>query len=349
MVKRIRSKGWAGLLSRNLQTASRIALGVGRQAARKIAKRAGAHALGRLASPRTKGDWIAGMAITATGARRYHLYRPPGVVSGERLPLLVMLHGCSQDAGSFAKSTRMNSVAARERFLVLYPEQDRLANGQRCWNWFETRSGRARAEAALILAAVDQICLSYQGDRERVAIAGLSAGASMAALVVLRHPERFKALAMHSGVAPGRASSSAGAISAMQGRRSLVARPIVAAGASSLPPLLVIQGALDRVVAPANARAAALAWVNAGAANGAHVKESPERRVQRGQRHAMRVVDFKRRGAMVASLVEIERLGHAWSGGAAGEPFSDAAGPDVSRLVWAFASKQFDAAATLAR
>ena len=87
--------------------------------------------------------------------------------------------------------------AARERFMVLYPEQDRLANAQGCWNWFDTTSGRAMTEVALILRAIDQVCLLYPADRERVAIAGLSAGASMAALVVTRHPERFKALAMH--------------------------------------------------------------------------------------------------------------------------------------------------------
>jgi poly(3-hydroxybutyrate) depolymerase len=72
------------------------------------------------------------------GVRRYRLYRPPAVKSGERLPLMVMLHGCGQDAKSFANSTRMNAVAARERFLVLYPEQDRLSNAQGCWNWFDT-------------------------------------------------------------------------------------------------------------------------------------------------------------------------------------------------------------------
>jgi poly(3-hydroxybutyrate) depolymerase len=69
---------------------------------------------------------------------------------GERLPLMVMLHGCGQDAKNFAMSTRMNRIAARERFLVLYPEQDRLANAQGCWNWFDTTSGRAYGEAALI-------------------------------------------------------------------------------------------------------------------------------------------------------------------------------------------------------
>jgi poly(hydroxyalkanoate) depolymerase family esterase len=119
---------------------------------------------------------------------------------GERLPLMVMLHGCGQDARSFATSTRMNRVAARGRFLVLYPEQDRLANSQGCWNWFDTSAGRAYGEAALIMQAIDQVWMLYAGDRERVVIAGMSAGASMAALLVTRHPQRFKAVVMHSGI-----------------------------------------------------------------------------------------------------------------------------------------------------
>ena len=65
----------------------------------------------------------------------------------------------------------MNRIAMRERFLVLYPEQDRLANGQGCWNWFDTRTGRAYGESALIMKAIDQVCLLYAADRTRIAIA----------------------------------------------------------------------------------------------------------------------------------------------------------------------------------
>ena len=96
-------------------------------------------------APIGTGDWLAGVAIGSSGARRFRLFRPPDVKFGERLPLMVMLHGCHQDAKSFAASTRMNVVAARERFLVLYPEQDRLSNPQGCWNWFDTKSGLHRS------------------------------------------------------------------------------------------------------------------------------------------------------------------------------------------------------------
>jgi poly(hydroxyalkanoate) depolymerase family esterase len=290
----------------------------------------------RKPSPGT-GDWLPGVAMGATGARRFRLYRPPGLKAGERLPLLVMLHGCGQDADSFAASTRMNRVALRERFLVLYPEQDRLANAQGCWNWFDTASGRAQGEAALIMQAIDQVCLLHPVDRARVAIAGLSAGASMAALLVTQHPERFKAVAMHSGIPPGTASTRLSALGAMRGRRAslpLAATP--ATMAASWPPLLVIHGAADGVVSPDNGTAAARLWADAAGA----VAGTP-RRVQRGRRHPMAVTDFKCRGRTVATLVQVEQLPHAWSGGAARQPFSDALGPDAARMVWAFVSRQW--------
>ncbi|MBC7438250.1 MAG: PHB depolymerase family esterase [Bdellovibrionales bacterium] len=291
------------------------------------------------------GDWIAGVAVGTAGARRYRLYRPPGTVRGEQLPLLVMLHGCGQDAAGFALSTRMNRIAARERFLVLYPEQDRLHNMQGCWNWYDTRSGRAAGEADVIMKAIDQVSLLYAVDAQRVAIAGLSAGASMAALLVTRHPERFKAVVMHSGIAPGTANSTASALGAMQGRRKTAPLKVTPATmAANWPPLMVIHGSTDPVVAASNGRAAVQVWADAA---GATAREP--RVVQRGKRYPMTVTEFKRGTATVATLVRVNGLGHAWSGGLTSQACSDGSGPDASRMVWGFASRQFIAKAGTAR
>ena len=59
----------------------------------------------------------------------------------------------------------------------------------------------------------------------------------------------------------------------------------------------------------------------------------------------MRVTEFKRAGRTFVVLCQVAGLGHAWSGGAARLAFSDPAGPDASRLIWAFAVKQFKAVA----
>ena len=307
-----------------------------------------------------RGEWLGGVAPGPAGARRYHLYIPPGLVAGpgETFPLLVMLHGCGQTGRDLAVSSRMNRLAARERFLVLYPEQERVANAHGCWNWFERRNGKAEAEAATLLAAVDKVARRQPVDLSRVAVAGLSAGASMAVLMAAMYPHRFCAVAMHSGVAPGTAESAATALAAMHGRRDAqlpeprpprLAKVAGAASAAALsaavpgttapalPPLLVLHGDADNVVSVRNATATAALWADALGARAGAV-----RTLQRGQRHAMQVTEFKARGRTVVALREVVGLAHAWSGGAADQPYSDPAGPDASALVWAFVARQFD-------
>lgn len=331
MRKRNWYESWTKAFGADLATLVRHSSTVGRRTVARIVK----PVIARRQAPPGPGDWVAGVVFGPGGARRYRLYRPPGAQVGERLPLIVMLHGCGQDAKSFAASTRMNRVAARERFLVLYPEQDRMSNAQGCWNWFDTRAGRHHGEAASIMKAIDQVCLLYASDRAQIAIAGLSSGASMAALLVTRHPERFKAVVMHSGVPPGTARSALSAIGAMHGLRSTA--PLEAGPASTvLPPLLVIHGKSDHVVALTNGEAAARVWADAAGA-----RETEGRPVRRGRRYDTTVTDFKRGRATVSTLVAVDRLGHAWSGGSANHPFSDQQGPDASRMIWAFAAKQF--------
>jgi poly(hydroxyalkanoate) depolymerase family esterase len=276
-----------------------------------------------------------GFTAGVTGAQPYRLFMPPGVRTTARLPLLVMLHGCSQTTEAFAASTRMNQIAAKEGFAVLYPEQNQLANLQGCWNWYQTRLGKAQTEADAILATILRVCQRQAIDPERIALAGLSAGASMAALLAIRHPTRFRAIAMHSGIAPGMAHSLTGALKAMRGHG--VAAPLspLAAG-THLPALLVIQGSADPLVAPANGLTVAQLW----AAREGAMPTRP-RSVKRGTRHLSTLTDYKTKGRLVATLCAIQGLGHAWSGGAASQAYSDPKGPDASRMIWAFAARQF--------
>ncbi len=285
--------------------------------------------------PPGAGDWLSGFTVGPAGGRRYRLFRPAGVLRSERLPLIVMLHGCGQDAGVFARSTRMNRIAARQRFLVLYPEQDRRANVQGCWNWYDTDSRRAYQEAATLKLAIDQVCLFHPADRERVALAGLSAGASMGALMATLYPRAFRAV-VHSGIPPGSAHSPISAVRAMRGRRS----PDMLPPGEVWPPLLVIHGTADRVVAASNGEAAVQLWAEAAGA-----RAGRSSLVQRGSRHPMRVTRFARSRRTVATLCEIDGLGHAWSGGDGTQAFGDGQGPDASRMVWTFCERQFRTAA----
>jgi len=341
MARRTRKTLWNRSFRRTLTALTRSAIRVGSKAVTQALRAApgGRQSSARKRTPAHSANWSTGIAIGAAGARLYRLYTPPNVLRTEHLPLVVMLHGCWQDANGLAAASQMNRIAAHKRFFVLYPEQDHLSNAQGCWNWYETRSGRAQSEASTIEAAINQICLLEAVDSTRIALAGISAGASMAALLATRHPESFRAIAMHSGIAPGVAYSSASALSAMRGRRvaSLPLAPLAAA--THLPPLLVIHGSADRVVAPSNGVAAAQRWaVRADAQAGA------PRTVQRGARYAATVTDYRSGGRLVATLCEVKGLGHAWSGGAAGRAYSDPQGPDASRMIWAFVSRQFSLA-----
>jgi poly(hydroxyalkanoate) depolymerase family esterase len=345
MARRSTSSLFARAYERNLKALTKLAVGSGRRVAGPIQRAV----VERRKPPPGKGDWIGGIALGPGGARAYHLFRPAGLnlQSGEKLPLMVMLHGCGQNGRDFAASTRMNALALRHRFLVLYPEQDRLAHPQGCWNWYERRSGKADAEAATLMAAVDQACMLYPVDRARVALAGLSAGASMAALLATRYPLRFRAVVVHSGVAPGAATSSATALGAMRGKHvppmpaTAVGKALGAAAVfATLPPMLVLHGDADAVVAPSNAIDSASVWATALGA-----KPGLPREVQRGKRRAMRLTDFTRKGRTLVRLCEIAGLGHGWSGGAPKLLFSDPEGPDATRMAWAFACAQFKAGA----
>jgi poly(hydroxyalkanoate) depolymerase family esterase len=279
------------------------------------------------------------MASGVSGLRRYRLYKPAGLQRGETVPLVVMLHGCAQDAQAMAASTKMNRLAQAERFMVLYPEQDRLSNLQNCWNWYDTRNGRAQREANSIASAVDHIGLTHPVDPKRMAVVGLSAGAGMAGLLAIRQPERFQVVVMHSGVGPGLASSTATALKAMRGRQVTVPlaplSPVL-----HLPALLVIQGNADPIVAPSNGAQAAQRWADHEGA-----KAGKPRTVQRGKRFAAEITDYRNRGRLVATLCVVKGLGHAWSGGAPGLSYSDPKGPDASRMTWSFIQKQFASSA----
>jgi len=229
----------------------------------------------------------------------------------------------------------MNRLAQTERFMVLYPEQDRLSNLQNCWNWYDTRSGRAQREADSIASAVDHICLTQAVDPQRVAVVGLSAGAGLAGLLAVRQPGRFQAVVMHSGIGPGQAWSSATALGAMRGRRATVPLAALAAG-WHLPALLVIQGSVDPIVAASNGAQAAQLWAECEGA-----RAGQPRSVQRGKRYSATITDYRNRERLVATLCIVNGLGHAWSGGAPRLAYSDPKGPDASGMAWSFMQKQF--------
>jgi poly(hydroxyalkanoate) depolymerase family esterase len=288
------------------------------------------HRLLRPASPVVElppGRFDAFSYTNAAGTRSYRLYIPASG-AGQALPLVVMLHGGTQDAVTFAAATGMNDLAEREKFLVAYPEQPRSANAGRYWNWFAPGHQRRDAgEPSLIAGITAQVTSRYGADAARVYVAGFSAGGAMAAVMAAVYPDLYAAVGVHSGLAYAAAADLASALQAMRQGPPHAARP----PARPLP-LIVFHGDQDATVAPANA---------AGLIGRVLAAASPDRdpgalpptvtggQVPGGHTYT-RTCYQDPAGAVLAECWIIHQGGHAWSGGVPHGSYTDARGPDAS-------------------
>lgn len=299
-------------------------------------------------------QWLAGVfdEPSARGARlpphrnlAYRLYLPAGIGASERLPLLVMLHGCTQTAVEFADGTRMNTEAEKRHCAVLYPEQSRKSNSLRCWNWFEPDSLLGHGEAALLVHTVRHVMDHYPIDTARVYVAGFSAGGAMGAVLCATLGEDlFAACAIHSGVMFHAATTPLQALQVMSRGAGTLLNEITQRIASQRPtgsrlvPTLIIQGTDDRTVNPVNA--VEIAEQMRLLAQRLHPDSDPptigdEGWIESGGRRYRQQDTTLGQIVLIRSIV-IDGLGHGWSGGDAHHRFFDAAGPDASRLVLEF-------------
>ena len=271
--------------------------------------------------------FIQGTFSNAAGSRTYKLFIPSRY-QGQPLPLVVMLHGCTQSPDDFAAGTRMNFLAEEQNCFVVYPEQPSGANQAKCWNWFRTGDQqRGGGEPSLIAGITRQIMRDHAIDPKRVYVAGLSAGGAAAAIMGATYSDLYAAVGIHSGLACGAASDLPSAFVAMrQGKGSEAI-----AEAESPVPTIVFHGDRDTTVHPNN---------------GDRILEQsakatrPTTKVLRGRvphGHAYtRTVLTDGAGRAISEHWNIHGAGHAWSGGSPAGSYTDPQGPDATKEMLRF-------------
>ena len=290
-----------------------------------------------------KGEWTRSYHSAPPSPGRlvnhlsYGLYVPPTAARGP-MPLVVMLHGCKQTR-RIRQGTRMNLLADKNGFAVVYPEQSKHAHAHRCWHWYDDRETAGLGEARAVVSLVDALVAHHGIDPERIYLAGISAGAGLASLLALHYPDRFAAVALHSAPAFGEAHSGMTAMDVMRrgARRDPVALVDAMVETASYPgmPAIIIHGEADRVVAPKNAEQLGLAFLRLngfvdqeGTWVGGSTRETREGGAQ--------IHDYLLGARRLVTVCRVPDLGHAWAGGDESVPFHAQTGPDASAMIWAF-------------
>lgn len=274
----------------------------------------------------------------SAGALRYKLFVPQSyAASAAKVPLIVMLHGCTQDPDDFALGTQMNALAESGTALVAYPQQPAQANVQKCWNWFRPEDqSRGSGEPERISAIVRQIIGEYRVDTRKVFVAGLSAGGAMAVILGRCYPDLFAAIAVHSGLPYACANNVVSALSVMRDAKS-------AHGSQARSPLamptLVICGDGDKTVDPGNSDAIVDEAVRDWPSNDQLTRDAPTSTTA-GGRGATCATFRNAAGRVVIESWKVSGGGHTWFGGDARGSHTDASGPSASELIVQFFDDQ---------
>ena len=265
----------------------------------------------------------------AAGSRSYRLYLPSDRRGGKR-PLVIMLHGGTQDGDDFAAGTRMHVLAEEHGLIVAYVSQSKAANASLCWNWFlPEHQMRERGEPSIIAGITTHIAEHYDIDPRRVFIAGLSAGGAMAAVMGETYPDLYAAIGIHSGLPYRSAVDVASAFAAMRGdplaRSGRQWQSSGVRGNSRGMRTIVFHGDADKIVHPSNALR--IVETQTGGRDGI---ERSERRHD-ARRPYTRTVTLGENGDAAVEQWVIHGAGHAWSGGSPDGSYTDPQGPDASR------------------
>ena len=276
------------------------------------------------------GRFVERSYSNGAGTRSYKLYIPSGY-TGQAVPLIVMLHGCTQNPDDFAAGTRMNALAEEHTFLVAYPAQAQNANMQKCWNWFQAADQqRGRGEPSIIAGITGQVVDEHNVAEGRVYVAGMSAGGAMAAIMGATYPDLYAAVGVHSGLAPGSAHDMPSAFTAMRQGGPVAAHKETSNGErTEIVPTIVFHGDRDTTVHPRNGDRL-LAHLDTGGRDRSSVRVTTRQGQVPGGHEYTRFAYHDADGRDLVERWSVHGLGHAWSGGSYPGSYTDPKGPDAS-------------------
>jgi poly(hydroxyalkanoate) depolymerase family esterase len=245
-------------------------------------------------------------------------YSPPSI--RPKPPLVVVMHGCTQNAQDFADHSGWPELANKMKFLLVFPQQPISNNPARCFHWYRLEdSRRDSGEALSIKQMVDRMKMDYGIDPARIYVTGLSAGGAMTNVMLAAYPEVFAGGAVMAGVPYGCATKLAETFACMQsdaaktpGQWGDLVRQ--ASGHQGSWPLVSIwQGTADHIIAPVNAREEMEQWTNV---HGLSATPSATDTVNGFPHQTFKAAD----GTIVVEVYSITNMGHGQAIAPAAEP-----------------------------
>ncbi|MCU1587563.1 MAG: putative esterase [Frankiales bacterium] len=318
----------------------------------------------------TKGTLTHGSYHQPGGlTRTYLLYQPAGLRPGR--PVMVMLHGCNQTAPQVMTASRFNALADHEKIAIVYPQQVVSAgssapagdgNGIGCWNWFLPEDqARGSGEPGVLAGLAQAVTKAVKGDRKRVYVEGVSAGAAMSVILGATYPDVFAGVGSIAGCSYSTCGDGSGALThqAMGPRARIV-------------PMFIENGSADVLNPLPQSVDLAQSWLGAddladdGSANQSVSRQpsSSTTTLPKGlpmpgsgdpcihnesflclggilglSDYPLTVQTWQHQGKDIVQLLIVHGMNHAQPDAPAGEPYTDPQGPDVTTLSWKFFSK----------
>jgi poly(hydroxyalkanoate) depolymerase family esterase len=260
------------------------------------------------------------------------------------MPLVVVLHGCTQSAEVMRQLTRVDELAETRGFIAVYPEQSSSANNLECWNFFQdAHMHRGAGEPALIAGITNLMQQRYSVDPHRIYVAGLSAGGAMASVMGATYPDLFAAVGVGSGCEYAATATCAGYQSADPAQAAKAAYTEMGSRARAMP-VIAFQGDQDTTIPPINAEQLISQWqqtadlADDASANGsipAAAMKTEQGQVAGGRAYTVRSYADAKGGELMQYWL-VHGMGHAWSGGCSCQSYSDPQGPDETAAMYAF-------------